>query len=178
MQKSLVRWQLAGFVFTGALGTLFHFFYDWSGKNSFIAAFSATNESTWEHMKLLFFPMFLFALVENLWLGKTYRNFWFAKAAGTLLGLTLIPALFYTWNGVFGPSPDWVNISIFFVAAAAAYALETRLLMSRKGRGEGLQTASLLLLWLLALAFAALTWFPIHIPLFQDPVTGGYGING
>ena len=29
------------------------------------ALFSAVNESTWEHMKLLFFPMFVFALVQS-----------------------------------------------------------------------------------------------------------------
>ena len=39
------------------LGTLAHFVYDWSGQNSFIGLLTPVNESTWEHMKLLFFPM-------------------------------------------------------------------------------------------------------------------------
>ena len=42
-----------------------------------------------------------------------------------LLGLALIPVLFYTYNGVFGHSPDWVNISIFYLAAAGAFLLES-----------------------------------------------------
>ena len=32
--------------------------------------------------------------------------------------LVLIPVLFYTLNGVFGTTPDFVNITIFFVSAA------------------------------------------------------------
>ena len=41
------------------LGTLAHFVYDWSGQNSFIGLLTPVNESTWEHMKLLFFPMLI-----------------------------------------------------------------------------------------------------------------------
>ncbi len=177
MRKSFTLWQLAGFLFTGSSGAVLHFLYDWSGKNGLIAAFSAVNESTWEHMKLLFFPMLLFSLVEYLFLGERTPNFWFTKAVGTLAGLTLIPALFYTWNGVFGPSPDWVNIGIFFVAAAAVYALECRLFRLGKGRGKLLQGASLFLLLALALVFILWTFAPPDLPLFRDPVTGVYGME-
>ena len=176
MARSLVRWQAAGFLFTGLLGVVFHFLYDWSGENRLVAVITAVNESTWEHMKLLFFPMLLFALVEYLLTGERYPNFWFAKGAGTLLGLFLIPALFYTWNGALGPSPDWVNISIFFVAATAAYGAETRLLQSGRGSGRFWQGLSLVILLLLALAFVSWTYAPPQLPLFQDPLTGGCGI--
>ena len=177
MRKSFTHWQLAGFFFTGSSGAVLHFLYDWSGKNGLVAAFSAVNESTWEHMKLLFFPMLLFSSVEYLFWGERIPNFWFTKAVGTLVGLALIPALFYTWNGVFGSSPHWVNIGIFFVAAAAVYVLECRLFGSGKGRGRFLQGVSLLLLLVLTLAFILWTYAPPDLPLFRDPVTGGYGIE-
>ncbi len=177
MKKILCRWQLAGFVFTSIAGALLHFLYDWSGKTSLIAVFSAVNESTWEHMKLLFVPMFLFAFAEYLFLGNQYQNFWFSKAAGLLLGLTLIPVVFYTWNGAFGSAPAWVNISLFFVAAAAAFALETRLLTSGRGRGKLLQTASLALFLLLGLMFWRWTFDPPSLPLFCDPTTKGCNIS-
>ena len=64
MQKRLLRWELIGFAFTGAVGTLLHFVYEWTGGNPLIAAFCAVNESTWEHMKLLFVPFFLFTMVQ------------------------------------------------------------------------------------------------------------------
>lgn len=176
MEKKLVRWQAAGFLFTSIAGTLLHFLYDWSGQSPLAAILSGVNESTWEHMKLLFFPMFLFALVEANVLGERHRNFWSAKLAGVLLGLALIPALYYTYTGITGINVDWVNISIFYIAAAAAYLLETKLLSRSRVYSSAAQLAAIAFLWLLAVAFVVLTWFPPHIPLFRDSVTGQYGL--
>ena len=56
MKRELRRWEIVGFIATGLFGTLLHFVYEWTGGNRVIAVFSAVNESTWEHMKLLFIP--------------------------------------------------------------------------------------------------------------------------
>ena len=56
MKKHIAYWQMTGFIFTGVVGTLLHFFFDWTGKNVIVALFSAVNESIWEHLKLLFYP--------------------------------------------------------------------------------------------------------------------------
>lgn len=171
MKKSFNLWQIAGFIFTGAAGVLLHFLFDWTGESLLVAPFSAVNESVWEHMKLLFFPMFLFAFVENIYFKE---NFWCTKLIGILAGTVLVPILYYTINGVFGPTPDRVNIAIFFVSAAAAYLLETKLF--KTGIKCNRPAAALTVLCLIALLFAVLTFTPPHIPLFRDPVMGGYGI--
>lgn len=44
MGKRLLYWELAGALFTAALGTLLHFAYAWSGGWSVAAAFAAVNE--------------------------------------------------------------------------------------------------------------------------------------
>ena len=64
MKRELRRWEIVGFAVTGLVGTLLHFVYGWSDGSRVAAAFSAVNESTWEHMKLLFLPYFVFAVVE------------------------------------------------------------------------------------------------------------------
>ena len=64
MGKRLNFWPLAGFLTVSALGTLAHFAYEWSGKQLLAGAFCAVNESTWEHMKLLFFPALLFTMIQ------------------------------------------------------------------------------------------------------------------
>ena len=87
MQKRLLRWELIGFAFTGAVGTLLHFVYEWTGGNPLIAAFCAVNESTWEHMKLLFVPFFLFTMVQFIVFAEPLRSFFAAKAASILLGV-------------------------------------------------------------------------------------------
>ena len=139
MKRELRRWEAAGFLFTGALGTLLHFVYDWSGRSRVAAAFSAVNESTWEHMKLLFIPFLLFAAAEFIVFSEPLRNFFAVKAAAILLGLAAIPALFYTLTGMFGRLPDWMNIAIFFLADALAYFAGCRMLMAGRLRGGAAQ---------------------------------------
>ncbi len=174
MKKSISIWQFAGFAATSLLGTLLHFLYDFTGENFFAALFSGVNESTWEHMKLLFFPMFLFAIVQSFFFRER-ADFWCIKLRGTLLGLALIPVIFYTYNGVIGPSPDFVNIAIFFVAAAAAYIYETRLFYADKKpcTKPYLPLAALVLL---AVLFMVFTFRTPTLAIFKDPISGVYGV--
>lgn len=174
MNRSIHLAELLGFAATSLLGTLLHFAYDLFGASPWVAPFSAVNESTWEHMKLLFFPMFLFALAEWFFF-RDRADFFCIKLRGTLLGLTLIPVLFYTYNGVIGKSPDWINIAIFFIAAAAAYLSETRRFMQESTPCPS-SGAALTALILLAGLFVLFTFVTPHIGIFLDPVTGGYGI--
>ena len=177
MRKRLLYWELAGFVVVGALGALSHFVYQWSGRSVFVACFAAVNESTWEHMKLLFFPMFLFSVVQLCAMGKNYPNFLAVRSASILFGCLLIPVLFYTYAGVLGTTVDWVNILIFYLAALGAFSLDYCLL--RRGRMNAMwqQLLGLVILWVLAFAFV---WFTFNAPqlgLWQDPITGTYGVK-
>lgn len=174
MKKSIRLWQFAGFVFSGVIGVLLHFLFDWTGGSVSVAPFSAVNESIWEHLKLLFFPMFVFAFIENQYIGKGYKNFWCIKLIGIVFGVLLTPVLYYVINGAFGKTPDCVNIVIFFVSTLSGYLLETRIWEKNSIKCESPKTA-LGVLWLIALIFVIFTFAPPRIPLFRDPVTGGYG---
>ena len=175
LKKPLLFWSVTGFVFTVALGTFLHFLYELTGQSILAAPFSAVNESTWEHMKILFFPMFVFSFIEYRYIGKNHRDFWCVKLAGTLTGLILIPTLFYTYTGAFGVSADWFNIAIFFIAAGAAYLLEAKLLKSESYRCKA-PLIAFIVLCIIAAAFIVLTFVQPEIPLFKDPITNTYGI--
>ena len=177
MGGRVARWQLGGFLFVCAAGTALHFLYQWSGESVAAAPFAAVNESVWEHMKLLFWPMLLWAGAERAVLGGYSRGFWPAKAVGTLLGLALMPALYYTYTGTLGVSVMWVDIAIFFVAAAAAFLAETRMLARDWRCRGGARASALVLLLLLSAAFVLCTFVPPRFPLFRDPVTGFYGLG-
>ena len=168
MKRTVWLWELFGFAVTSLGGTILHFLYDWLGKAAWIAPFSGVNESTWEHMKLLFWPMLIFGLVQGFFF-KAYPHFPCVNLKGILLGITLIPILFYTYNGVIGKSPDWLNISIFFISAAAAYIYETRALnkVPASPCNGRLATAALLLL---AMLFVIFTFHPLSLGIFADPL--------
>ena len=174
MKRSIGIWQLWGFAVTSFGGTLLHFLYEWLGEARWIAPFSGVNESTFEHMKLLFWPMLIFAIVQSFFF-KDRKNFWCVKLRGTLLGLVLIPVLFYTYNGVIGKSPDWLNITIFFISAAIAYLWELRLFNSEKLCCRS-PKAAVTILAIIALLFAIFTFATPEIGIFKDPLTGTYGI--
>lgn len=175
MKRLFKLWQIGGFVFTGIAGVMLHFLYDWTNQCIFVAPFSAVNESIWEHMKLLFFPMFVFSLVEYKFFGKDYENFWCAKLFGITAGLLLIPIIYYTYTGALGVNADWFNIVIFFTVAGIVCYLEILLL---KNKTDFLKSPliAFVLLCLLAVMFIAMTFVQPKIPMFQDMSTGKYGI--
>ena len=176
MKEAIPYWQMVGFVFTAVVGTFLHFLFDWTGGNVVIALFSAVNESIWEHLKLLFYPMAFFAFIEYFFWGKNVKSFWCIKLIGILAGLVLIPVVYYTYTGILGVKADWFNITLFFLAAGVVYWAETKLFQ----RGYICRIGSkfaFVLICLIAVTFTVLTFIPPYIPLFEDPLTGTYGFQ-
>lgn len=175
MKRNSSLWALCGFAFVSVCGTILHFLYDWTGGSIFVAPFSAVNESTWEHMKLLFFPMLIFAIFESFFF-KERKDFWCVKLYSTLLGLILIPVLFYTYNGVIGKSPDWINIAIFFVAGAISYYFEAKLFDKGKTKCTHPKFAFASFI-IISILFMLFTFFTPQLGIFLDPVSKKYGIS-
>ena len=174
MKQQSILWQAVGFAAVTFVGTILHFLYDWTGGSILVSPFSGVNESTWEHMKLLFWPMFLFALVQRLFF-KDQENYWCVKLTQILLGLVLIPVLFYTYNGMFGKSPDWLNITIFYISALLVFLFEWLAFKINRLQCKYPRLA-FAAICLIGVLFVVFTFATPQIPLFQDPLTGTYGI--
>ena len=173
MKRSILLWQLLGLTITSILGTLLHFLYEWC-PTPLTAIFSGVNESTWEHMKLFFWPSLAFAIFQYFFFSDR-PEFWCVKLRGTLLGLVLIPAFFYGYNGIIGKSPDWLNISIFFISAAIAYFYEGRKFKSNTTVCK-YPKVPIFILSAIALFFIIFTFAAPQINVFKDPLTQNYGI--
>ena len=174
MKQRSILWQAAGFAATTFGGTILHFLYDWTGGSILVSPFSGVNESTWEHMKLLFWPLFLIALFQRRFF-RDQENYWCVKLTQILLGLTLIPVLFYTYNGVFGKSTDWINIAIFYITAALVFLFERWVFkQNRHCKSPQLALAAICFIGVL---FVLFTFAPPQIPLFRDPITGTTGLQ-
>ena len=174
MKRKIGAIELLGFGVTSLGGTLLHYLYDFTGLILF-APFSGVNESTWEHMKLLFWPTFIFAIVQSFFF-KEQKDFWCVKVRGALLGLSLIPILFYTYIGIVGKSFDFINIAIFFIAGAIAYFYEWQLFKGEEVKCKNPRLA-ILTLCIIALLFIVFTFAPPKIGIFMDPISGTYGIS-
>ena len=156
------------FLTASLLGTLSHFVYEWSGENFFAGLFFPVNESTWEHLKLVFLPI-LIVSVSELFIGKIQReDFPCIKLRSALFGMLIIVVLFYTYTGVLGTVVDWLNIVIYFVGMGTAY-----LYSYRKLNSEALlhcnPRLSLLLTFTLLILFMIFTVYPPSLGLFRAP---------
>ena len=174
MKKNLFIWQIAGVTFTAVFGTVLHFLFQWTDLKIF-APISAINESTWEHMKLLFIPSLFFATIQYFIYKKDYKCFWATKLIGILLGTLLIPTLFYTLSGSFGTLSAFINIAIFFVSIFLEYAIEY-FLFDKINCKIWLNWVSVGVLIFVLTLFFVFTFYPPQIPLFLDPLTKGFGI--
>ena len=175
MKRSIGLWQLWGFAVTSLAGTLLHYLYDWTDNVLWAAPFSGVNESTWEHMKLLFWPLFVYAIFQSFFF-RDREDFWCVKLKGSLLGLVLIPVIYYTYNGAVEKSPDWLNIAIFFVSAASSYLCETRMFRT-DASGCPSPKLCFAVLCLIGILFILFTFVTPELGIFRDPITGIYGMN-
>jgi hypothetical protein len=174
-RKSILGWETAGFLFTVALGSVLHFAFEWSGYWPPLALFAAVNESTWEHLKLAFWPALLFALIELPALRNRVRNFWAAKTLGLLTTPVLIVALFYAYSAILGRHSLLMDIAIFVLAVGLGHLVSYRAMARRPFGSRGRRILAVVLAAMVA-AFALLTYLAPSFILFEDPATGQYGI--
>jgi hypothetical protein len=162
-------------IFIIILGSVLHFTFGWSGGNPLVGAFSAVNESVWEHLKLVFWPALLFMLIEYVPLKKATNNFGLAKTTGVYMAIIIIPLIFYSYTAVTGNSIFLIDISTFIVAVIIGQISSYKLLVHKK-LPESFNRISFVLLVLLGIAFILYTFYPLQLPIFRDPKTGNYGI--
>lgn len=164
--------QLKFFLIIGAIfvlitGTLAHFLYRWSGNNTFVGLFVPINESIWEHMKLLFFPMLLCSSVIVLKCREKYPCIAPSFCFGILAGTLLIPVLYYAYTYILGKNFFILDISVFILSVLTAFWLSYKLALSCK-----LMPYTFLLYGLLCIFFACFivfTYYPPELELFEDP---------
>lgn len=174
-RRRILFYELAGIVFIIVFGSILHFTFEWSGSQAIAGVFSAVNESVWEHLKIGFWPAIVFALIEFKYLKKATNNFLFAKTVGIYLIPVIIIVLFYSYTAILGESLLVIDILTFIIAVIVGQLVSYRLLTG-KTLPYNLDNVSLIALLLLGLAFVLFTFYPPQLGMFQDPITGEYGI--
>ncbi len=172
-KKKLLKWELFSTLFTFILGTILHFTYNWSNNNPLVGCVSAINESTWEHLKLIYFPMLITTISGYYYLKHDLSNYLCTKVKGIILSLIFIIVFFYTYTGILGKNIAFINISSFFIAVIIG---EVYTLKKSNNILPCHNILPITILILLTLGFILFTFFTPHIGLFKDPITGLYGL--
>jgi len=115
------------YLFVVLFGVFLHFAYELSGNNPIVGLFAPVNESVWEHLKLLFFPMLVLTVWDLFTNNRNNLNFLPARTIGILSGLAFIVIFYYTITGIIGMDISWINIVIYLLAVAYAFWLERKI---------------------------------------------------
>jgi hypothetical protein len=175
MKRSILKWELIGIAVISILGSALHFAFEWSGSWPPMGVIAAVNESVWEHLKIAFWPALFYALFEYPFFKGLAKNLVIAKATGIYVMPIAIVVLFYSYTAIIGGDILIVDILIFVVAVALGQLTSYKILTI--GRlPPWLDKLGIAMVILLAVAMGVFTFYPPHLPLFKESLTGAYGI--
>lgn len=166
--NKLKLYTVIGTIFVIITGTISHFIYGWSNNNFILGFLFPVNESTWEHMKLCFFPMLLYSFYMNIKIRSDYPCVTSSLLFGILLGTFLIPAIFYFYSGILGQNFLPLDIATFMVSVLLAFTAVFKLSLSCKSASYiGILK---LLVFVVAVCFFIFTYCPPDTKIFINPV--------
>ena len=170
---SLISVLIISFFFLSIFGTLLHFTHGWLKNGILLHIFSAVNESTWEHMKLLVAPTLLVMVFQYIVLNSEYTNLINGILVLYVIEIVSIPLMYEPLRLILKKIPLIFTILIFYIAIVLGLFFEYIILKNNISLFNEL--LSLILILIITLKFSIFTYYlPKHF-LFKDPVTGRYG---
>ena len=158
------------------LGVVMHYIYPWTNESLLVAIFVPVNESVWEHLKLGYWSLIIYSIVEYTVVGRDMNNYLPAKGLGiSILTLTIL-VIFYSYTGILGTNILAIDIGSYVLGAFLCQIISYRLFTS-KPVGRGMYLFFTLILLVFGLCLAIWTFNPPHFPIFMDQNTGQFGID-
>lgn len=158
---------LIGIIFVILAGSLAHFLYNWSEHNYLVGLFTPVNESIWEHMKLLFFPMLLYSLIIIYQFRESHLCTVSSFCFGIIVGTLLIPFFYYTYTFILGKDIFLFDIGIFILSTLISFWLSYKLSLSCKCKPY--TRIWIGLIGILIICFIIFTYHPPNQKIFEDP---------
>ena len=176
--NNLKKTLIIGCIITILLGVLLHFAYDLFNENKLVGIFAPVNESTWEHLKLLFIPFSLFSIFFYFKYKDVYSNIFLLTLISNILGMLSIVMLYYFSSNVLKINNLVSNISVYILGVVISFFVFYIGLTNKKfyDATSGLDMLGICALSLLFTLFILNTYFPFKNTLTKDPNTKTYGI--
>jgi hypothetical protein len=155
------------------LGSLLHFTHGFLPKWKFVDIFSATNESTWEHVKILIVG----SIITTFIYGLIFRSNWsilLTSIVGVITSSLLMITIFYSYSTILKKNILIIDILLFYICSFVyAYIM----LMYRDFNIDSVYLIGVLIfVWILIFYIInKLTFSPPRNFLFKCPVSKRYG---
>ena len=166
----LTKKNIIAFIVIGLIGTLGHFLYEWTDNNRIIGYFFSVNESTWEHLKLIFFPTVIYSIFEYVTLKEKPDNYVPAVVISLICGMTAIVVLYYTYRGILGYNVDFINIAIYYISLILSLNKKEKIIREKSFSLNLMFWIFLVFGLIIALAFIFWTYNPPYLGIFTPPI--------
>lgn len=170
------RVELIGAAFMIVVGSALHFAFGWTGDWRPLALVAAVNESIWEHLKLAFWPGFLWGAIMRPPMGLSRIDALAVKGFGLLLTAALIVLIFTSYTAILGRNLLPLDIGTFVVAILVGQFLCAWLLTRGTRWRHAILWSGLALLALQLATYSLFTFFPPDHWLFIEARSGVRGI--
>ena len=158
------------------VSTLFHFLYEMTHHNKFVALFAAVNESTWEHIKIALTPTIIWCIICGFHYGWT-PYLLIASSLCIASIIILIPAIFYSYTAITKRPILPVDIISFCAVIFLSQLIFFHFLNLYVAPLFCIVAATILLIAELIIYFTC-TFFPPKALFFKDPISKKYGLKG
>ena len=182
-RRKVALWEVSGGLVIFFAGSFLHFLFELSGFAVVAAPFASVNESTWEHLKLFYWPAVLFAVVQHAYTRHEVNNFWAAKGASIVITPLTIAVGFYAYVGVVVPIYGKGALIGTLITAAIGVALgqvASYRLLTGAPRGRAAHVLGVTAILAMGAAFVLFTFLPPRVFLFENffgyVYDGGFGI--
>lgn len=175
MENKILQWEIYGILFIMIVGTLFHFVFEWLFSWPPIGAITAVNESVWEHLKLPFWPLIIFSLIEYRFIKGEANNIIIGKSIAAVISIGTILIVFYTYTAIIGTEILIIDILSFYLGVIIGQIISYKIISLSK-LPRWISIISLIILIGFGILLIVFTYLPPHLPIFQDSESGLYGI--
>lgn len=170
----LIIWEVIGVFVIFILGSIWHNLYKNTGY-PIIGFIAPVNESSWEHLKIFFFPWLLYGAIEYYFVKDKVNSYVFSKTLGLLIFELLALSLIAIYDQYTG-THNLIATLIFYFLGIAVGTYVSYTLMSTMEENKFLNRLG----WIILLVqLVLILWFTVNPPradYFKDSVTGTYGI--
>ena len=183
MKKRLIIWEVGSFFWVMLAGSALHFSFELSEFWTPLALFSSVTESTWEHLKMYFWPGLIYALIQYTYTRDIANNYWLAKLISLIATPIGIIVSFYGYLSIALPfygTGFFVMDLMTMVVGLSCGSFCAYKLMVKPPIHSVSKNYVLSGYLILTSMFSMLTYFPPKIFLFENyfgyEYKGEYGI--
>ncbi len=164
MKKTIIRISIFYFI-TVIIGTLSHFAYDTFKFENFLKVIFPVNESTFEHLKLFFYPFMFTSFIEGI-IYQEKLDYFITKRAFIISFIMFFEITFISIiTNIIGINA-FINISSYYILILISYFISLAINKENKIIKYGGYLN--IILWIIA--FVIFTYNPLDSLIFIDPL--------